>query len=176
MKRSVQGRSVTWMMLVLQDYIPVVSILCNPGIRGRHWEKMSQIVGYDLTPNFGTSLRKLLQLKLEPFLEEFESISVAASKVGFLKTLSMFQKGVELNVACTYFIFLQEFSLEKAMQTMTQVWDAVSFHHQPHKDTGVSILTALDDIQMMLDDQIVKTQTMMGSPFVKPFQSEMKVK
>ncbi|RVE70747.1 hypothetical protein OJAV_G00066880 [Oryzias javanicus] len=130
-----------------KDYIPVVSILCNPGIRSRHWEKMSQIAGYDLTPNFGSSLRKLLQLKLEPFLEEFESISVAASK---------------------------EFSLEKAMQTMTQVWDGVSFHHQPHKDTGVSILTALDDIQMMLDDQIVKTQTMMGSPFVKPFQSEMK--
>uniref|UniRef100_H2M1P1 Dynein axonemal heavy chain 12 n=1 Tax=Oryzias latipes TaxID=8090 RepID=H2M1P1_ORYLA len=130
-----------------KDYIPVVSILCNPGLRGRHWEKMSQIAGFDLTPNFGTSLRKLLQLKLEPFLEEFETISVAASK---------------------------EFSLEKAMQTMTQVWDGVSFHHQPHKDTGVSIFTALDDIQMMLDDQIVKTQTMMGSPFVKPFQSEMK--
>uniref|UniRef100_A0A8C9YAS1 Dynein axonemal heavy chain 12 n=1 Tax=Sander lucioperca TaxID=283035 RepID=A0A8C9YAS1_SANLU len=129
------------------DHIPVVSILCNPGIRARHWNQMSDIVGYDLTPDSGTTLRKVLKLNLAPYLQQFESLSAAASK---------------------------EFSLEKAMQTMMHIWDGISFHHQPYRETGVSILTALDEIQTMLDDQIVKTQTMRGSPFIKPFEKEIK--
>ncbi|XP_067448608.1 dynein axonemal heavy chain 12 [Thunnus thynnus] len=131
-----------------KDHIPVVSILCNPGIRARHWNQMSEIVGYDLTPDSGTTLRKVLKQNLAPYLEEFESISAAASK---------------------------EFSLEKAMQTMVNIWDSVYFHHQPYRETGVSILTALDEIQTMLDDQIVKTQTMRGSPFIKPFENEIRL-
>lgn len=76
-------RYVIWNALCLcpQDHIPVVSILCNPGIRSRHWEQMSEIVGYDLTPDSGTTLRKVLKQNLAPHLEAFESISAAASKV-----------------------------------------------------------------------------------------------
>lgn len=65
--------------------------------------------------------------------------------------------------------------MEKAMQTMVQIWHDISFHHQPYRETGVSILTALDDIQTVLDDQIVKTQTIRSSPFIKPFENKIKV-
>lgn len=61
------------------------------------------------------------------------------------------------------------------MQNMVEAWEAMSFHHHAYRETGVSILTAVDEIQTMLDDQIVKTQTMRGSPFTKPFEAEIKV-
>uniref|UniRef100_A0A8C9V3D7 Dynein axonemal heavy chain 12 n=1 Tax=Scleropages formosus TaxID=113540 RepID=A0A8C9V3D7_SCLFO len=117
-------------------------------IRSRHWEQMSQIVGFDLTPDSGTTLRKMLKLDLSPYLNKFEIISTAASK---------------------------EYSLEKAMYTMVEIWDNVSFSYYPYRESGVSILSAVDEIQTMLDDQIVKTQTMRGSPFIKPFETEIKV-
>ncbi|TSM04870.1 Dynein heavy chain 7, axonemal [Bagarius yarrelli] len=130
-----------------KEHIPTVSILCNPGIRVRHWEQMSEIVNEDIMPNSGTTLRKVLKQNLAPYMEKFETISVAASK---------------------------EYSLEKAMQNMVEAWDVMSFHHNAYRESGVSILTSVDEIQAMLDDQIVKTQTMRGSPFIKPYEAEIK--
>ena len=68
-----------------QGHVPLISILCSPGIRSRHWEQMSEIVGFDLTPDSSTTLRKVLENNLAPYLEQFESISTVASKVSARK-------------------------------------------------------------------------------------------
>uniref|UniRef100_A0A669P0P7 Dynein axonemal heavy chain 12 n=1 Tax=Phasianus colchicus TaxID=9054 RepID=A0A669P0P7_PHACC len=108
---------------------------------------MSNIIGYDLTPDSGTTLRKILKQNLAPYLEKFETISAGASK---------------------------EFSLERAMNAMMEAWDSISFNTSVYRETGVHILSAVDEIQAVLEDQIVKTQTMRGSPFIKPFDKEIR--
>ncbi|KAJ8257940.1 hypothetical protein GJAV_G00191390 [Gymnothorax javanicus] len=131
-----------------KEHVPLVCTLCNPGIRERHWAEMSSIVGYDLTPDSGSTLSKLLKQDLFGYLEQFNTISAAASK---------------------------EYSLEKAMQAMVEMWDSVAFSHSLYRESGVSILTSVDEIQTILDDQIVKTQTMRSSPFIKPFEAQIRV-
>uniref|UniRef100_A0A8D2NKF8 Dynein axonemal heavy chain 12 n=1 Tax=Zonotrichia albicollis TaxID=44394 RepID=A0A8D2NKF8_ZONAL len=132
---------------LFNEYIPTVVVFCNPGMRERHWKQMSDIAGFDITPDAGTTLRKVLKQKLSAYMDQFTVISVSASK---------------------------EFSLEKAMFTMKETWDSISFTTNVYRETGIHILSSVDDIQTLLDDQIMKTQTMRGSPFIKPFETEIR--
>ena len=66
-------------------------------------------MGFSITPDSGTSLRKMLKFNLEPHMEQFEAISAGASK---------------------------EHSLEKAMQKMEDDWDPIIFNTTLYRDTG----------------------------------------
>ncbi|XP_074648811.1 dynein axonemal heavy chain 3-like [Tubulanus polymorphus] len=130
-----------------KQHMPILSVICNPGIRDRHWDTMSDIVGFDIRPQEETSLFTMLEYGLNKYLEKLEEIGTAASK---------------------------EYSLEKGMEKMKFEWQDMCFEFLEYRDTGVSILSAIDDIQVLLDDHIIKAQTMRGSPFIKPFETEMK--
>ena len=64
-------------------------------------------------------------------------------------------------------------SFPQALTKMKSDWEAIHFNFVPYKDTGISILSAIDDIQVLLDDHIVKTTTMKNSPFIKPFENDI---
>ena len=61
----------------------------------------------------------------------------------------------------------------QALTKMKSEWENMSFTFVPYKDTDLSILAAFDDIQVLLDDHIVKTTTMKNSPFIKAFEVEI---
>ncbi|XP_046823509.1 dynein axonemal heavy chain 7-like [Vespa crabro] len=127
-------------------YVPLVTVFCNPALRQHHWDEMSLIAGFDLTPNAGTTLRKMIAMDLLQDLDKYELISVSASK---------------------------ELSLEQAFYKIEKEWDDVLFETTLFKDSGVDILTRLDDIQTLLEEHIVKIQTMRGSAFVKQIRKKV---
>ncbi len=57
---------------------------------------------------------------------------------------------------------------------MKEDWKDMSFELLAYRETGVKILTSIDEIQVLLDDHIIKALTMLGSPFIKPMEIEAK--
>ncbi|XP_067140193.1 dynein axonemal heavy chain 7 isoform X4 [Centruroides vittatus] len=130
-----------------RDYLPLIQIVCNPGLKSRHWDQIASVVGFSVHPTETTNVNDLIVLKMMGHVPKLEFISEAATK---------------------------EYSLEKAYNKMVLDWKNVEFTLIPYKDTGVTILTAIDDIQQLLDDHVMKTQTILSSLFVKPIEEEIK--
>lgn len=124
----------------------LLQTLGNPGMKDRHWEKVSEIIGFPIKVSPELTLSRVIDYSLDEYLTRFVPISDSATK---------------------------ENNLERAMNTMINEWSDMSFTVNPYRDTGTYILSAVDDIQVLLDDHIIKTQTMKGSPYIKPFENDI---
>ncbi|XP_063786085.1 dynein axonemal heavy chain 3-like [Pseudophryne corroboree] len=126
--------------------MPLVTALCTPGIKTRHWNLMSKKVGFNISPHEGTSLLDVLQLGLEKYLDDLNQISSQASK---------------------------EYALEKALNKMRADWEDVCFIFSSYKDGNCHVLAAVDEIQVLLENHRVKTTAMKASLFIAPFEREI---
>ncbi|KAJ8964394.1 hypothetical protein NQ317_006775 [Molorchus minor] len=129
-----------------KQFLPVLQTVCNKGLQKRHWDRISEIVGVPLTITENSTLSDMIEAGLPKFSAQLEEISGAATK---------------------------EYALQKNLSKMKEEWLDISFELIPYRDTGVCILSSVDDIQVMMDDHILKAQTMRGSPPVKAFEHEM---
>lgn len=127
-------------------YMPTIQTLGNPGMKDRHWEQISEIVGFPIKISEELTLAKIIDFGLEEYLSKFETISESATK---------------------------ENNLERALNKMVGEWQGIEFGVNAYRDTGTYILSSVDDIQAQLDDHIIKTQTMKNSPYIKPFEVEI---
>ena len=129
--------------------IPIIICLCNPGIRQRHWNQMGEVIGFDITPNSGSSLRKVLRLDLGDYMPKLEAISIAATR---------------------------EHALELTLLGMKDEWTQVNFKTLPYRDgeQEYKILDTVESIKGHLDDHLLNTQIMRGSPYFKAFENEVK--
>lgn len=129
-----------------KERMPVIMTLGNPGLKERHWKQISELVGIPIKFDETLTLRKVLDLNLDEYITQFEGISEAASK---------------------------ESTLEKTMMKMEKDWVEMSFETTPYKDSGTYVVAAVDDVQLILDDHIMKTMTMRNSPYIRPFEQQI---
>lgn len=130
-----------------RQFIPLLQIICTPGLQDRHWKQISKAANVEIVLTDTSCLSDMIELGLPVHITKLEEISSAAVK---------------------------EHSLQQNLFKMKDEWHEIFFELTAYRDTGVFILTAVDDIQVLLDDHILKAQTMRGSPFVKAFEQDMK--
>lgn len=78
-------------------------------------------LGFDLTPDAGTSLRKITKYGIEHLLPSFEIISIGANK---------------------------ELKLQMDLADMLNEWETTEFPITLYKDTVIKILGNIEDIQV----------------------------
>ena len=121
--------------------LPLISKLRHPGIKTKHWEKISKIVGFDVMPSMELTLQGFLDLDLGRWNEQITEIA---------------------NVAA------QEYNIESSLDQMDAELQTQQFITTEFRDTKQYILSQVNDIISLIDDQLVTTQTLLTSPFVQP--------
>ncbi|KAI9349443.1 dynein heavy chain and region D6 of dynein motor-domain-containing protein [Zopfochytrium polystomum] len=125
-----------------KPFLPLIQALRNPGMRDRHWEKLSEELDIKIRPDENFTLTHILDMKL---LDRVDIITKVCDVAG------------------------KEYSIEAALDKMDLEWKNIQLEILPYKETGTFIMKASDDAIRLLDDHIVMTQSMSFSPFKKPF-------
>lgn len=147
------AKMIDWLSQQLKEYtknIPVVRVFSNPGMKEYHWTEISRIIDFEIKPDQPLKLNNIVT-KDEVFnnLLKLEEISETAQR---------------------------QFGIEKILNKMLEDWEPINVELKKWRETGTYIVSggSIDEIQQILDDQIVKTQSMKGSPFAKVFEGRIK--
>ena len=92
-----------------QEHLPLITAICNPGLRERHWVALAEIVGFEVKRDEVTSLKRLLDHDIAMHISKITEISDSASR---------------------------EWSIEKALDKMMADWQGLAFELGPWKETG----------------------------------------
>jgi dynein heavy chain len=127
--------------------MPVIQSLASKALKRRHWEMLSELLGKNIDPEEDLTLQALLDLDAASHIEKIQEVTIAGEK---------------------------EYNLEKGLNAMIKEWQSIEYEVKAYKDSGTYVVGGIDDIISLLDDHIVKTQTMRGSPYIKPIEKECK--
>ena len=126
--------------------LPMILALRNPGMRDRHWEQLSEEIGFTLKPDKHFKLQQCLDMNLMDHLEAIEKVGEVAGK---------------------------EYMLETALQGMYKEWEGVELEILDYRETGTYILRGSEEMIQLIDDQITMTQAISFSPFKGVFEKEI---
>ncbi|KAL3678222.1 hypothetical protein R1sor_021178 [Riccia sorocarpa] len=143
---KIVGEELKRRIAEFQVNVPFIAALRAPGMRDRHWKRLTDNLGFEVSPTFTT--RKFIDLKMPQYTAQCEEVSEVAGK---------------------------EYGLERALDRMQTEWIGINIEYKGWHNTGTSILCNMDDLQTLLDDQLLKTQSMQASPYVAPFEDRVKV-
>ena len=127
--------------------IPIIRCLCTEGLKKNHIEEMSKVLRLD--PKIDCTQQNILYLPDDApqQIQKLDEIADFASK---------------------------QFSNENQLKNMVKDWEPLRFDTKEWK--GVSHILdgeAVEVLSTTLDDHIIRTQTMRGSPYIEPFKEEL---
>ncbi|PRP87942.1 putative dynein heavy chain [Planoprotostelium fungivorum] len=120
----------------------MITKLRHPGIRTRHWEMIAKDVNFKMPTESEFTLNFVLKLHLENHVEEVNKTTDVA---------------------------INEFTLETALDKMHNDLRNYSFELVPYRDSGTYIVTKVEDLSAIIDDQLVMLSTMLTSPYIITF-------
>jgi len=129
-----------------QPYVELVGALRKEGMKERHWQQISEKVGFEVKPYEGFTFNNVIEMGLPKYTEECADVGERASK---------------------------EYNIECQLANMKQAWENVFFLLKPFKNTGSFTIATFEEAMALLDEHIVLTQTMQFSPHKKPFEEEI---
>ncbi|XP_028292993.1 dynein heavy chain 10, axonemal [Gouania willdenowi] len=138
---SLDGR-----MKEFRESLPLLLDLKNEALQKRHWEQLMDRTGSSFEINTGTfTLENMFAMELQNYAEIISDIVSSAVK---------------------------ELSIEKGLKDVEETWENMQFSIRPYaKGTQKrgSILGAVEEILVNVDNDVMKLQSMAGSRFVGPF-------
>lgn len=129
-----------------RGYLPLITSLTAPGLRERHWKEFREKLRIALSPELVVSLTDLIsiELHLPAQLSVITEIAERASR---------------------------EMTIEKTLDALESEWNVKEFKLLWYK--SIYLLTHAEDLQLQVDDNIMKVQTLRSSPFVAPFRDRV---
>jgi dynein heavy chain len=127
--------------------VPLISVLSNRGMRLRHWEQIDTIVGLQIRPDTTTTFERVSYMNKH--IEKLQEIGDIASK---------------------------EWAVEKMLNEMNESWTPIQYtFNSSFRDTGAAIVKgeSIDIVSEILDEQIVKIQTLTSLPQAQYFIEEV---
>jgi dynein heavy chain len=127
--------------------MPVVLELGNPSMKDRHWEKLFQDLNQTYSSGAPFTLKEMLDYGV---LDHADAVSEqSATATG-------------------------EAQLEGTLEAIREGWDKANFTLNNHRDQeDVYVLGALDEIFLLLEDNQVTLQTMLGSRYIAGVHAEV---
>lgn len=133
-------------MLTLADIenfmkkVPVMKIVSTKGLEERHFDRISKIINQEFRITDHTYFKQFQNIEFDNRFEEVEEISMAAAR---------------------------EYSNYKMLEKMERDWDPIKFELKEWGETRtyIHLGAAIEVVQTLLEEQILTTQTMKGSPF-----------
>ena len=63
-----------------KPFIPLIQGLRNPGMRNRHWEQLSNDLGFPIRPKANLTFSKCLEMKLNDHIQTIAKVAEVAGK------------------------------------------------------------------------------------------------
>ncbi len=113
-----------------KPFVPLALALRTDGMKERHWNAISEKVGFEVKPYEGFTFNNCIEMELQKHTEVCVDVGEKAGK---------------------------EYNIETSMAKMKKDWENIEFRLIPFKHTGTFSVAGFDDAMAMLDEHIVLT-------------------